>query len=104
MKRRLLALLLALSLLTVPARAAENSMDNFIRNEGSYNGQFSDLQETHHFYENIAALYELGLTMADLDGTEYHIDTTWGDACDGAYHLYFAMTPELSEQLHNKTA
>lgn len=69
MKRRLLALMLALSLLTVPARAAENSMDNFIRNEGAYSGQFSDVTETDTFYENVTALYELGLTVGKGDGT-----------------------------------
>ncbi len=84
MKRRLLALMLALSLLTIPAKAAENSMDNFIRNEGAYSGQFSDVTETDTFYENVTALYELGLTVGKGDGT-------FGAA-------------ELSEQLHRDEA
>ena len=29
-------------------------------------------------------------TVATLDGVEYHIDTTWGDAGDSAYAQFFA--------------
>ena len=43
-------------------------------------------------------------TVATLDGREYHIDTTWGDNGDSANPLYFAMTPELSAQLHQNAA
>ena len=43
-------------------------------------------------------------TVATLDGREYHIDTTWGDDGDRADPLYFAMTPQLSAQLHQNAA
>ena len=39
-------------------------------------------------------------TTATLDGTEYHIDTTWGDMNDNISYLYFGMTPELSLLYH----
>lgn len=39
-------------------------------------------------------------TSAVLDGTEYHIDTTWGDSGESANSLYFAMTPAFSELVH----
>ena len=43
-------------------------------------------------------------TSAILDGTEYHIDTTWGDSGDNANSLYFAMTPAFSKVIHAETA
>ena len=46
MKKQALSLLLALSLISVPALAAENSTDNFARSR-TYAGQFSDLPEDH---------------------------------------------------------
>lgn len=40
-------------------------------------------------------------TVATLDGTEYHIDTTWGDSSIiFANELYFAMSPTLSYGFH----
>ena len=40
-------------------------------------------------------------TVATLDGTEYHIDTTWGDSSTVfANELYFAMSPTLSYGFH----
>lgn len=71
MKKRVLALLLALSLLTLPALAKENSMDNFIRggNGLAYTGQFSDLTADNPFYKNVSALYEYGLSVGKADGT-----------------------------------
>lgn len=40
-------------------------------------------------------------TVATLDGTEYHIDTTWGDSSSVfANELYFAMSPALSYGFH----
>jgi len=40
-------------------------------------------------------------TVATLDGTEYHIDTTWGDSSSVfANELYFAMSPTLSYGFH----
>ena len=68
MKKRILSLLLALSLLNIPVLAAENSTDNFTRSK-TYSGQFSDLPEDHTFYENVAALYEYGLSVGQTDGT-----------------------------------
>ena len=70
MKKRIFSLLLALSLLVIPAHAAENSTDNFVRDpQRAYTGQFSDVPPEHPFYENIAALYELGLAVGKADGT-----------------------------------
>ena len=68
MKKQVLSLLLALSLMSVPALAKENSADNFIRGK-TYASQFSDLPEGHTFYENVAALYEYGLSVGQTDGT-----------------------------------
>ena len=40
-------------------------------------------------------------TVANLDGTEVHIDTTWGDSNPASInYTYFAMTPEESWQQH----
>jgi len=39
-------------------------------------------------------------TVAVLDGTEYHIDTTWGDSGSAGSDDYFAMTPQRSLELH----
>lgn len=68
MKKRVLSLMLALSLMSAPALAAENSTENFTRSK-TYSGQFSDLPENHTFYENVAALYEYGLSVGQADGT-----------------------------------
>ena len=43
----------------------------------------------------------LSWTVAELDGTEYHIDTTWGDSGPSPDYGYFAMTPEESWQHHS---
>lgn len=39
-------------------------------------------------------------TVATLDGTEYHIDTTWGDSGRAISYNYFAMTEERSWAEH----
>jgi transglutaminase/protease-like cytokinesis protein 3 len=39
-------------------------------------------------------------TVATLDGTEYHIDTTWGDSGDTTNYAFFAMTPQQSWRQH----
>ena len=57
MKKRVPALVLALALaLTVPAWAAQDTPDNFVRSK-TYAGQFSDLTPESTFYDNVAALY-----------------------------------------------
>ena len=69
MKKRVLTVLLALGLLlTTPALAAEDSLDNFARSR-TYAGQFSDLAEDSVFYGNVSALYEYGLSEGKPDGT-----------------------------------
>lgn len=69
MKKRIPALLLALSLLmTVPALAVSDSTDNFVRSR-VYTGQFSDLTADSVFYDNVSALYEYGLSVGKPDGT-----------------------------------
>lgn len=69
MKKRLSALLLAVSLLlTIPVSAASDSTANFTRRK-TYNGQFSDLTVESTFYDNISALYEYGLSVGKTDGS-----------------------------------
>ena len=41
-------------------------------------------------------------TSAILDGTEYHIDTTWGDCGNAISYDYFAMTPRQSQEVHSR--
>ena len=69
MQKRFPALALAVALLlSVPAYAAPDSADNFVRSK-PYTGQFSDLTEDSVFYDNVAALYEYGLSVGKGDGT-----------------------------------
>ena len=69
MKTRMLSLALAVSLLLgVPVLAAENSTGNFVRSR-TYAGEFSDLTADSVFYDNVAALYEYGLSQGKADGT-----------------------------------
>ena len=68
MKKRVPLLLALCLLLTVPALAAEDSMENFIRSK-TYTGQFSDLSPGSVFYDNVSALYEYGLSVGKSDGT-----------------------------------
>lgn len=69
LKRRIPALLLAAVLaLTIPAQAAPDSEENFVRSR-AYSGQFSDLTTASVFYDNVAALYEYGLSVGRADGT-----------------------------------
>ncbi|WP_295581164.1 S-layer homology domain-containing protein [uncultured Oscillibacter sp.] len=69
MKARILALFLTAALLmTAPALAAPDSEENFIRSK-AYAGQFSDLTTASAFYDNVAALYEYGLSVGKPDGT-----------------------------------
>ena len=69
MKRRVPALLLAAALLlTVPAHAAQDNRENFTRGR-AYTSQFSDLTTASPFYDNVAALYEYGLSQGRADGT-----------------------------------
>ena len=68
MKKRVPALVLALALaLTVPAWAAQDTPDNFVRSK-TYAGQFSDLTPESTFYDNVAALYAYGLSVGKADG------------------------------------
>ena len=68
MKKHLSLLLALCLLLTVPALAAEDSMDNFVRSK-TYGQQFSDLTADSVFYSNVSALYEYGLSVGKPDGT-----------------------------------
>ena len=68
MKKKLLSFLLTALLLTVPAFAAENSSENFVRSK-TYDNQFSDLSADSAFYENVSALYEYGLSVGKTDGS-----------------------------------
>ena len=68
MKKHIPLLLALCLLLTVPALAAEDSMDNFVRSK-AYDQQFSDLSADSVFYSNVSALYEYGLSVGKPDGT-----------------------------------
>ena len=69
MKKRFPALLLAFCLLlTTPALAVSDSTEHFVRTK-TYSGQFSDLTLDSVFYDNVAALYEYGLSVGKPDGT-----------------------------------
>lgn len=68
MKKRILAWLLALSVMTVPALAEADSTEHFVRTK-TYENQFSDLTADHVFYQNVTALYEYGLSVGQADGT-----------------------------------
>lgn len=69
MKKRITALMLAFALLlTSSALAVSDSADNFVRSK-SYSGQFSDLVPGSVFYDNVAALYEYGLSVGKPDGS-----------------------------------
>lgn len=68
-RHRIPALLLAAALLlTVPVSAAPDSRENFTRSR-AYDGRFSDLTTASPFYDNVAALYEYGLSQGRTDGT-----------------------------------
>ncbi len=69
MKKQVSALFLALCLLlAIPVYAVSDSTDNFVRQQ-TYTGQFSDLSAESVFYDNVAALYEYGLSNGKPDGT-----------------------------------
>lgn len=69
MKKRLPALLLSFALLlSGTALAAQNSTANFQKSK-TYGENFSDVAKGSTFYENIAALYEYGLSIGRGDGT-----------------------------------
>ena len=67
MKKRLLSLVLTLALLAIPAHAAKQNSP--ISRVKTYEGQFSDLTADSVFYDNVAALYEYGLSVGKVDGT-----------------------------------
>ena len=67
MRTRILALALALTLLlSVPVSAAWSGLP---RTGAAYAGQLSDVAKDSPFYENIAALWEYGLTVGKADGS-----------------------------------
>ena len=62
MKRRLSALLLALSLaLSLPVLAAEESGSGAFAPTRTYDGRFLDVAQDSWYYKNVVSLYELGL-------------------------------------------
>ena len=65
MRKRVLALALTL-LLSVPVSAAWSGLP---RTGAAYAGQLSDVTKDSPFYENIAALWEYGLTVGKADGS-----------------------------------
>ena len=104
MKKRFCALVLAVVALlaSLPAMAAGGgSMGNFtpIR---SYDGRFTDVAESSWYYDNIAYLYELGLTdgqTASSFGVSANI--TIGEALSFAARIhstYYLGGPEIGPQ------
>ena len=71
MKKRIPSFLLALCLLlTIPAHAAQEAPETFAPvRQKTYAGQFSDVPPASVFFDNVAALYEYGLTVGQSDGT-----------------------------------
>lgn len=69
MRKRIASLLLTVCLLlTTPVLAAQDTSENFVRSR-TYSGQFSDVTAESVFYDNVAALYEYGLSVGKGDGT-----------------------------------
>ena len=103
MKKRFCALVIAVVALlaSLPAMAAGGSMGNFtpIR---SYDGRFTDVAESSWYYDNIAYLYELGLTdgqTASSFGVSANI--TIGEALSFAARIhstYYLGGPEIGPQ------
>ena len=106
MKRRILALMLALALtaaLCVPALAAVDSTANFVPVR-TYSGQFSDLSSASAHYEHVKALYEYGLSQGKGDG-RYGMDEPMqvGEILIFAARirsLYRTGDPEAGAQAH----
>lgn len=66
-----------------------------------YTGAYNLLLKLENIDCYTLAGSEHAWTVATLDGTEYHIDTTWGDSSIVfANELYFAMSPTLSYGFH----
>ena len=68
MKRRLFAFALAAALMLSGSALAAPEESRFVR-INAYEGQFSDLAQDSVFYDNVAALYEYGLSVGKADGT-----------------------------------
>ena len=68
MKKKLSALLLSLCLLLGVPHAQAVQEPGFTR-QRTYAGEFSDLTQDSPFYDNVIALYELGLSNGKEDGT-----------------------------------
>ncbi len=66
MKRRIAAFALSILILCTCVSAA--GFENFARSK-TYAGQFSDVSASSTFYDNVAALYEYGLSVGKTDGT-----------------------------------
>lgn len=68
MKRRIIALALTAILALTGSALAAPEETGFVRVK-TYEGQFSDLAGDSVFYDNVAALYEYGLSVGRADGT-----------------------------------
>ena len=71
MKRRLLPLILAAVLLTTVLPQTGSAAGMELSPTRSYRGQFTDIQPTDWYYDNVTALYELGLTDGQGSGDQY---------------------------------
>ncbi len=71
MKRPLLAFVLVLTLLSLSGQAEAAGTFTAVR---SYTGQFSDVPAGSWYYENVALLYELGLTNGQDGGSRFAPD------------------------------
>ena len=71
MKRRLLPLILAVVLLTAGLCQPGSAAGMELSPTRTYSGQFTDVQPTDWYYNNVVALYELGLTDGQGSNDQY---------------------------------
>ena len=69
MKKRILALLLALCMVIGMLPAAAMAANTFTASNSWSDGLFTDVKQGDWFYENVKSAYELGLMLGCGDGT-----------------------------------
>jgi len=91
----------ALLLGAIPVQAVDGSMDHFTRDR-SYDGRFTDVTEDRWYYNNIASLYELGLTdgqSADFYGAASPLKLSEALSFAARIHsTYYLGDPEAGAQ------
>ncbi len=106
MKKRFCALVLCAAVLlgSLPALASGTSMGSFAPRR-TYDGRFLDVSEDSWYYDNVAYLYELGLTEGQSD-TYFGADSsiTIGEALSFAARVrssYYAGDPEAGARSYS---